>query len=127
MLRLNEKYLGARVTSDEVTRASASYADVLARCQDGEERHAGSLGWLHVDDWASGDTIARIEDLSARLREGADTFVLIGVGGSNNASRAALCALGMKPADADKCVRAAESSLGDGATVEDLVKFALSK
>ncbi len=40
---------------------------------------------------------------------------------------AALCALGMKPADADKCVRAAESSLGDGATVEDLVKFALSK
>ena len=101
MLRLNEKYLGARVTSDEVTRASASYADVLARCQDGEERHAGSLGWLHVDNWASDDTIARIEDLSARLREGADTFVLIGVGGSNNASRAALCALGARGGSLD--------------------------
>ncbi len=101
MLRLNEKYLGARVTSDEVSRASASYADVLARCQGGEERHAGSLGWLHVDDWASDDTIARIEALSARLREGADTFVLIGVGGSNNASRAALCALGARGGSLD--------------------------
>ena len=52
MLRLDETYLGARVTSDEVTRASAAHADVLARCQAGEERHVDSLGWLHVDDWA---------------------------------------------------------------------------
>ena len=82
MLRLNETYLGARVTSEEVARASVARADVLARCQAGEERHAGSLGWLHVDDWASDEKIAQVEALAARLRERADTFVLIGVGGS---------------------------------------------
>ena len=101
MLKLNETYLGARVTSDEVARASAARADVLARCQAGEERHAGSLGWLHVDDWASDEKIAQVEALAARLRERADTFVLIGVGGSNNAARAALAALGARDGSID--------------------------
>lgn len=40
---------------------------------------------------------------------------------------AALCALGMKPADSDRLVRQACASIGAEATVEDLVKFALSK
>ena len=40
---------------------------------------------------------------------------------------AALSSLGMKPADADKLVRQAYASIGSEATVEDLVKFALSK
>ena len=101
MLKLNETYLGARVTSDEVARASAARADVLARCQAGEERHAGSLGWLHVDEWASDEKIAQVENLAARLREKADTFVLIGVGGSNNAARAALAALGARGGSID--------------------------
>lgn len=101
MLRLNENHLGARVTSDEVSRASGVHSDVLARCQAGEERHAGSLGWLHVDDWASDERLDRIEELAGRLREAADTFVLIGVGGSNNAARAALCALGARDCSLD--------------------------
>ena len=101
MLRLNETYLGARVTSDEVARASAVHADVLARCQAGDPRHAGSLGWLHVDDWASDARLAEVEALACRLRERADTFVLIGVGGSNNAARAALAALGARDGSLD--------------------------
>ena len=101
MLRLNETYLGARVTSDEVARASAVHADVLARCQAGEERYADSLGWLHVDDWASDEKIAQVEELAARLRAQADTFVLIGVGGSNNAARAVLTALGARDGSLD--------------------------
>ncbi len=40
---------------------------------------------------------------------------------------AALCALGMKPAESDKLVRQAYSSIGESATVEELVKFALSR
>lgn len=101
MLRLDETYLGARVTSDEVTRASAAHADVLARCQAGEERHVDSLGWLHVDDWASDERIDQVERLAARLREKADTLVLIGVGGSNNAARATLAALGARDGSLD--------------------------
>lgn len=40
---------------------------------------------------------------------------------------AALCALGMKPADSDKLVRQGCAALGGSATVEQLVKYALSK
>ena len=40
---------------------------------------------------------------------------------------AALCSLGMKATDADKLVRQGYANIGSNATVEDLVKFALSK
>ncbi len=40
---------------------------------------------------------------------------------------AALCALGMKPAEGDKLVRRACEAIGSSATVEQLVKYALTK
>ena len=40
---------------------------------------------------------------------------------------AALCALGMKPAEGDKLVRMAYDAIGSSATVEQLVKYALTK
>lgn len=40
---------------------------------------------------------------------------------------AALCALGMKPAEGDKLVRRAYDAIGSSATVEELVKYALTK
>lgn len=94
MLRLNEASLGARVTSDDVTRASRASGELLAQVQKGEVCYRGSLGWLHVDEWASVEQLVRIAELASRLRAETDTFVLIGVGGSNNAARAVLRALG---------------------------------
>lgn len=94
MLRLNEASLGARVTSDDVTRASRASGELLAQVQKGEVCYRSSLGWLHVDEWASVEQLVRIAELASRLRAETDTFVLIGVGGSNNAARAVLRALG---------------------------------
>ena len=82
MLRLNEASLGARVTSDDVTRASRASGELLAQVQKGEVCYRGSLGWLHVDEWASVEQLVRIAELASRLRAETDTFVLIGVGGS---------------------------------------------
>ncbi len=63
---------------------------------------------------------------------GASTSVAVANGetsGGSNVSDAiaALVALGLKLADADKFVRAAVRELGDDASTEALVKFALSK
>lgn len=94
MLTLNEAYLGQHFSESNVSAYAAAHADLLATCQTGEAQYADSLGWLDIDEWANEDELAKIEATAARLRAEADTFVLIGVGGSNNAARAVLTALG---------------------------------
>lgn len=78
---------------DALEELVAGSADVLARCQAGERRHANSLGWLDVDEWAGEGVLERTERAAERIRGRSDTFVVIGVGGSNNASRAVVRAL----------------------------------
>ena len=70
----------------------------------GEESYEDSLGWLHTDAWAGEAMLARFESLAQTIREKADVFVVIGVGGSNNAARSIIEAL--KPAGAPEIVYA---------------------
>ena len=71
---------------------------ILRAAQAGEDCYADSLGWLDTEEWAKEAQLAAIEALAAEIREKADTFVLIGVGGSNNAARSVIEALkGMDP------------------------------
>ena len=85
------------VSPGALNKALAGAAPVLDACAAGEAQYAGSLGWLHVDEWAGEEQLAQIEALAGRIRDMADVFVLIGVGGSNNAARAAIEALGRGP------------------------------
>lgn len=66
---------------------------VLERVQAGEKRYEDYLGWLHINEWAGESSLDEIEKLAAGIREDADVFVLNGIGGSNNAARAAATAL----------------------------------
>ncbi|MCI7730552.1 glucose-6-phosphate isomerase [Enorma burkinafasonensis] len=93
MLDLNITFAEKFVARDELEAYAAAHADVLARCQAGEERYADSQGWLDVDEWAGEEILARIEELARKIRGIADTFVIIGVGGSNNSARAVIKAL----------------------------------
>lgn len=93
MLRFNTAFAERFVAPAELEAYQRDHADVLTRCQVGEERFADSLGWLSVDTWAGEDAVERTCELARNIRERADAFVLIGVGGSNNATRAALAAL----------------------------------
>ena len=93
MLDLNTTYTEKFVASGELAAYAEAHAHVLARCQAGEERYADSQGWLEVDEWAGSAVLDRTERLAAELRAIADTFVIIGVGGSNNSARAVIKAL----------------------------------
>ncbi len=53
-----------------------------------------SLGWVDVDTLADRELLTLIEDKAKEIRENAEAFVLIGVGGSNQGARAAVEALG---------------------------------
>ena len=67
--------------------------NLLEKVQRGEEEYADSLGWLNVEEWAGSAAVAGIKALADKIRANADVFVLIGVGGSNNAARAVIEAL----------------------------------
>lgn len=77
----------------EWDQALAAAAPVLERVQAGEARYAASLGWLDPTLWGGQDWAERAAALARELRAFADTFVIIGVGGSNNAARAVVEAL----------------------------------
>ena len=98
MLDLNTKYAEKSVAKDELEAYAAAHAAVLERCQAGEERYADSQGWLDVDEWAGEEILSRTERLAEKIRAIADTFVIIGVGGSNNSARAVIKALAPKGA-----------------------------
>lgn len=67
--------------------------ELLREAQKGDACFADNLGWLDTEEWANESIISRLEEIAAQIRENADVFVLIGVGGSNNAARAVIEAL----------------------------------
>lgn len=77
----------------ELAGLLAQHTEILKTACQGEARYADSQGWLDTDEWAGETHLTRIEKLAAEIREHADAFVLIGVGGSNNAARSVIKAL----------------------------------
>lgn len=51
------------------------------------------LGWIHVDKWAGKKMISNIETLATEIRNNADVFVVVGVGGSDQGARAVINAI----------------------------------
>ncbi len=93
MIGFDYSHAGKFFSPSDLQNFAESHADVLTTCSAGEKRYADSLGWLSVDEWADELTLQRVKDLAAHCRAIADTFVIIGVGGSNNAARSVIEAL----------------------------------
>lgn len=74
----------------ELASMVARHRDLPAQIAHGEACYAGSLGWLDPDEWAGEASVRELVQTAQRIRAQADAFVLIGVGGSNNAARAAI-------------------------------------
>ncbi|MBB5265098.1 glucose-6-phosphate isomerase [Catenibacillus scindens] len=70
-----------------------AHENVLSQVVSGEEKYKDFLGWFHTSQWAGEDTLDRIQALADQIRADGDAFVLIGVGGSNNAARSVIEAL----------------------------------
>ncbi len=78
---------------DELNEVMEENKDVFRSVLGGEREYADSLGWFSVDKWANPKEVRRLQELAEHIRENADAFVIIGVGGSNNAARAVIEAL----------------------------------
>ena len=93
MLNINIRDSAARVTEEALLQAMRDAAPVPKRAQAGEEKYADSQGWLRLEQWAGEDWLRQIESIAERVKKTCDAFVLIGVGGSNNAARSVIEAL----------------------------------
>ena len=92
MIRLEVKGLNEAL-QEELAAIRTENREVLTKAQAGEEKYSDSLGWLDMEEWAGEESLKVIEDLAARIRSEAQAFVLIGVGGSNNAARSVIEAI----------------------------------
>lgn len=87
--------------SGKVPPASADYTqhalDVLADVQKGQPCYRDTLGWHNVNEWAGAEWISKYQSLADKIRKDADAFVVIGIGGSNQAARAIIDSLEKVP------------------------------
>jgi glucose-6-phosphate isomerase len=81
-----------RIDSDELERFISDNKMHLDTILSGESAYADSLGWMDPDQWAGEEALSGIIAKANEVRESSDVFVLIGVGGSNQAARAAISA-----------------------------------
>lgn len=92
MIRLNAALLSQERTTALQELQKENEAALLL-CQQGEERYHDSQDWLDTEICAGEEKLARIEEIAAKVQKDGDVFVLIGVGGSNNAARSVIEAL----------------------------------
>lgn len=54
------------------------------------------IGWLNIEEWSNNEILNKIKERAKYVQETADLFVLIGVGGSNQAARSVIESLGVR-------------------------------
>ena len=84
---------GQKLSAGALAAAMEAAAPILEQAVAGEAQYYDFLGWRTVDEYAGSADVARLTALAARVRADADAFVTIGIGGSNQSSRAAVKAL----------------------------------
>ena len=81
------------LTQEALEQRLQAAAPLLAEVLAGEAQHRDNLGWFSVDEAAGPERVDFLLEQAARVRADADAFVVIGIGGSNQAARAVVKAL----------------------------------
>ena len=93
MLKLTFADQTGRLTDEKLRAEAEKYAPLLAGMKEKAGLDPMSTGWMDIEKWAGEDTLSRLESIAGEIRQKADAFVVIGVGGSNNAARSMVEAL----------------------------------
>lgn len=80
----------------EIASCMNANRDLLERVKKGEKEYRDSLGWLNVENWAGQQWLRRYQELAQKVQQKADVMAVIGIGGSNQAARAVIDAIGEK-------------------------------
>lgn len=85
-----------RIKEEELKAYLEENKNVLDTVKHNPDKYQDALGWMDPKEWASDVQLSRLEEKAKEVQSNADAFVLIGVGGSNNAARAVIKALDPK-------------------------------
>lgn len=69
---------------------------LIEHCLESKATDSDSLGWINTYHCNDEKLISEIEAIATSIRQNADVFILIGVGGSNQGARAVIKAMGDK-------------------------------
>ena len=92
MIGLDESLAAGHLPPGAVEHTLAAHSAVLATVRDGTYGQASGRGWLEAT--VPPALVDQILTLAARIRQEAEVFVLVGVGGSNRAAQAVIEGLG---------------------------------
>ena len=81
------------IKEDEFQKTLLENQKTFAKQLENSKQYQDSLGWLDISEWAGDAAISNIMEKANLVRRDADIFVLVGVGGSNQAARAVIKAL----------------------------------
>ncbi len=91
-MKLSTQYTEQYLTTQEYEDYAKNHENEL-KIVDENLYHSDMLDWVHVDEWADDAMCTKIEELAAEIRENAEVFVVVGLGGSNQGARAVIDAL----------------------------------
>ena len=95
-LRMTLEVQTETLSANEIEEAVAKNAEKLERVKKGDTKYSDSIGWMDVSTWAGEKWLNRYEELANHVQREADVLVVIGIGGSNQAARAVVDAIGEK-------------------------------
>ncbi|VBB07736.1 phosphoglucose isomerase (pgi) [Lucifera butyrica] len=86
--------LHSYISNDELNQVLTENKALIQEILKPVKENSNDLGWVNIDGIANHELLADIKEKAKEIREKADVFLLIGVGGSNQGARALIEALG---------------------------------
>lgn len=93
MFKFNAQNIDKFISNQEILNYFEKNKDRIQKTLQGEDKYHDVLGWHTVKEWMGEKEIKAIEKKAKEIKENATAFVLIGIGGSNQAARAVITAL----------------------------------
>lgn len=89
-INLNIDNITPVLSKDEIFGIQPQVSKIHEQMEKGEGAGSDFIGWLHLPSNTSKDLIKRINDTAKYVKENADVFVCIGIGGSYLGAKAAI-------------------------------------
>jgi len=94
MIELDESFLDKTLKSEAIEEFIASYGDTISKVLAGQYGMPDALGWFTIADNTKEVLLSKVTYLAEKIRQDADIFLLVGVGGSNRAAQSIIEGLG---------------------------------
>jgi len=93
-IHLNCSKVYSFISESEIKGVIETNRELIQEILSPDKENLDDLGWVNIDSIANNELLVNIKNKAQEIREKADIFLLIGVGGSNQGSRAVIEALG---------------------------------